>query len=124
MIVYKFYIQNLPSKKGKLYLVNIDPPKEHLQYIFEGNETESDITELIDSVEKVKSGEFKDYSFGNQSGFEAVAIAPNSDDTEYPDGAVFIYNFFEGEQPLFNVSLDEMIELLTDYRKFLSKIIV
>lgn len=121
MIKYKFITwKAFEDSKVSLY-VSVEKPYEFLGDIFMGNESSNEIQELIDNVTKVKNAEEEMYSFGNQSGFDAVAHQPDSADTEIPNGCVDIYDAFGGEDPVLTITLEEMLQLLIDFKSYLVK---
>lgn len=122
MIEYKF--SNSTTKNGSTYnVVAVAPPHDYLSLIFEGNELPERIQEIIDGITRVKNKEVEDFYFGNDTGFSAVATQANPDNKSEPDEGVYIYDGYgeEPEKALFIVPLEEILQLLEDFLKFLEE---
>jgi len=118
MVKYKCYKWK-PFDKEYL-LMKFDKPYSFLSRIFEGNETSNYITEIIEGVKKAKSSQLDDYGFGNQSGFQAIALRPDPTDSTLPNGGVDIYDMHgKDENAILTISLDEMLEILENFKDFL-----
>jgi len=118
MIEYKFY--KWKPFDIESYKVKVEKPHEHLSMIFQGNETSTYIQEVLDNVNKVKSGELEDSSIEVQNGFTAYLFAPNTD-PEFTNGGVEIFDSFGPEESLFTITLEELIKLLEDFIVFLKE---
>ncbi|WP_404984348.1 hypothetical protein ACI513_12160 [Chryseobacterium sp. M5] len=120
MVKYKCYKWK-PFDKEFL-LMKFDKPYSFLSRIFEGNETSDYIIAIIEGVKKTKNLQLDDYGFGNQSGFQAIALKPDPADPTLPNGGVDIYDMHgNDENAILTISLDEMLEILESFKKFLTE---
>jgi hypothetical protein len=118
MINYKFY------KSEDDFRIAADKPYELIGYFSIGkNWTSSEISSILDSLQKVKNAEIPEYWMQTQSGFLAGAIQTLEGQTDYPNAMVDVYYDFgdNPSEPVFRIALDEFTQLLTDFKDFLEK---
>jgi hypothetical protein len=116
MLKYKIY------KIDNDIRVSVEEPYSYLGYFsISKSWLSTEIQQLIDEITKVKNGEIKDYYFGNDTGFSAVAAQANPDDETEGEEGVYVYDGFgkEPETALFVIPLDDMLNLLKEFKEFL-----
>ncbi len=113
MLNYSFYKidSNLRAK--------FDSNNIFMSNVFTGNETSLYIQTLIDNTENVKKSNIDSYYFANDFGFEAEILKPDSSNISFPNGSVNIYDTFGGDEPVLIISLDDILQLLSDFKRYL-----
>ena len=122
MLQYKFH--NSKTKHGGEYnIIAVESPYEYVSQLVEGNESSDYISDLLDHIKQVESGELQQGSIENQTGFMVYLFAPNPNGSE-PDGGADIYYGLSNQEPLepiYRIPLNDLIQLLEEFRDFLKE---
>lgn len=112
MLKYKFKI----AENLKKPIVIIESPYEFIGQIDSGNfdQSPNNIQMNIDALIAVQKGEKEEHIIANESGFLAIY-----DDKE--DGVYIFDQFDDSEKPMYIVPIQEIINLLQDFKKFIEE---
>ena len=115
MLEYKFHKNN-----DYTFILEVKKPYDLLGLAIDTDRTSQYISEIIEGITKVSTGENEDYSWQSQDCVLVYVCGYDANDIEEPEGGCYIYSLTDDdEEPKFKVSIDEMLKMLTEYKQFL-----
>ncbi len=108
------------AENTKRPIVIVEKPYDFIGQIDSGNFDLSinNIQQNIDALVAVQKGEKEEHIIANESGFLAIASLEDKEQ-EIKEG-VYIYDRYgdDSENPLYIIPIEEIINLLQDFKKF------